>query len=55
MPNYLHFRLAAAATRGAEGLPIGVQVVGRHWQEEMVLQVMAEIENIVKHNKSISH
>ncbi len=27
-----------------EGLPIGVQVVGRPWEEELVLAVMAEIE-----------
>lgn len=45
--DMLH-RLAAKATRGAEGLPIGIQVVGRHWQEEMVLNVMARIQQIVE-------
>jgi len=30
--------------RSAEGLPIGVQVVGRPWEEEVVLAVAAEIE-----------
>ena len=31
-------------TRSQEGLPIGVQVVGRPWEEEAVLAVAAEIE-----------
>jgi Asp-tRNA(Asn)/Glu-tRNA(Gln) amidotransferase A subunit family amidase len=30
--------------QSAEGLPIGVQVVGRPWQEELVLAVAEEIE-----------
>jgi amidase len=30
--------------RSPEGLPIGVQVVGRPWEEERVLQVAAAIE-----------
>jgi Asp-tRNA(Asn)/Glu-tRNA(Gln) amidotransferase A subunit family amidase len=30
--------------RSPEGLPIGVQVVGRPWEEELVLQVAAAIE-----------
>lgn len=29
---------------GSEGLPVGVQVVGRHWQEEQVLSVMKVLE-----------
>ena len=29
----------------AAGLPIGVQVVGRHWKEDVVLAVMAALEN----------
>jgi len=40
----LLYRLAARATRGAEGMPIGVQVVGRRWQEELVLHVMGLIQ-----------
>jgi Asp-tRNA(Asn)/Glu-tRNA(Gln) amidotransferase A subunit family amidase len=28
----------------AEGLPIGVQIVGRPWQEEGVLAVAAKLE-----------
>jgi amidase len=30
--------------RSAEGLPIGVQIVGRPWEEDLVLQVAAAIE-----------
>jgi Asp-tRNA(Asn)/Glu-tRNA(Gln) amidotransferase A subunit family amidase len=30
--------------RSPEGLPIGVQIVGRPWQEEMVLAVASAIE-----------
>jgi amidase len=28
----------------SEGLPIGVQIVGRPWEEEMVLAVAAKLE-----------
>ena len=31
-------------TRSADGLPIGVQIVGRPWEEENVLAVAAEVE-----------
>ena len=31
-------------TRSVEGLPIGVQIAGRPWEEEMVLAVAAELE-----------
>ena len=31
-------------SQSSEGLPIGVQVVGRPWEEEQVLEVAAEIE-----------
>jgi Asp-tRNA(Asn)/Glu-tRNA(Gln) amidotransferase A subunit family amidase len=31
--------------RSGEGLPIGVQIVGRPWQEELVLAVAEELEN----------
>lgn len=37
----------AAADRvetGSAGLPVGVQVVARHWREDLVLGVMAELE-----------
>jgi Asp-tRNA(Asn)/Glu-tRNA(Gln) amidotransferase A subunit family amidase len=32
------------AGRSPEGLPIGVQIVGRPWEEELVLAVAAEVE-----------
>ena len=34
--------------RSPEGLPIGVQVVGRPWEEEVVLAVAAKIEDGVR-------
>ena len=43
-----NFRLAREASRGAGGCPLGVQVIGRHYQEEMVLHVMRTIENLVR-------
>jgi amidase len=30
--------------RSKEGLPIGVQIVARRWEEELVLSVAAELE-----------
>ena len=44
----LFYKWVADATKGAEGLPIGVQVVGRRFQEELVLHVMKEIETLAK-------
>jgi len=35
---------AVPAGQSAEGLPIGVQIVGRPWEEELVLAVAAELE-----------
>jgi Asp-tRNA(Asn)/Glu-tRNA(Gln) amidotransferase A subunit family amidase len=36
--------VAVPAGKSAEGLPIGVQIVGLPWQEEVVLSVAAELE-----------
>ena len=33
-------------TRSTEGLPIGVQIVARPWQEELVLSVASELERV---------
>ena len=44
-------KIARDATQGAVGCPVGVQVVGRHFQEEMVLHVMEVIETLL-HNVS---
>jgi fatty acid amide hydrolase len=38
-------RTARQAERGAAGLPLGVQVAARHWREDIVLAVMAALEN----------
>jgi fatty acid amide hydrolase len=35
---------AKAVERGSAGLPVGVQVVARHWREDVVLAVMAALE-----------
>ncbi len=35
---------AAAVERGSAGLPVGVQVVARHWDDHLVLAVMAALE-----------
>jgi fatty acid amide hydrolase len=36
---------ARKAERGSAGLPLGVQVVARHWREDIVLAVMAALES----------
>ena len=38
-------RAARAVEAGSVGLPIGVQVVARHWREDAVLAVMAALED----------
>ncbi len=38
--------VARSVERGSEGLPVGVQVVSRHWREDIVLAVMRAIEEI---------
>ncbi len=37
-------RAARAAEQGSAGLPVGVQVVARHWREDLVLAAMQAIE-----------
>jgi fatty acid amide hydrolase len=37
-------RAARETERGSAGLPVGVQVVGRHWREDLVLAAMSAIE-----------
>jgi len=41
-------------TLGAVGCPIGVQIVGRHYQEEMVLRAMDILEKLVNKSQIIS-
>ncbi|MEW4451536.1 amidase family protein [Bremerella sp. JC817] len=38
-------KLAAQVERGSHGLPVGVQVAGRFWQEDVVLDVMEALES----------
>merc|ERR1719342_147229 len=42
------FRIAKKACIGAEGCPVGIQVIGKHFEEEMVLHVMSTIEGLLK-------
>jgi len=44
----LMFKIAKKACIGAEGCPVGIQVIGKHFEEEMVLHVMSIIEDLVK-------
>jgi fatty acid amide hydrolase len=37
-------RAARAAEEGSAGLPVGVQVVARHWREDVGLALMAALE-----------
>ena len=38
-------RTAAEVEKGSAGLPVGVQVVARHWREDIVLAVMSALES----------
>jgi fatty acid amide hydrolase len=38
-------RSAAEVEQGSAGLPVGVQVLGRHWREDTVLAVMGALEH----------
>ena len=38
------FKLIREGTAGAAGMPIGVQMAGRPFQEELVLNVMGQLE-----------
>lgn len=38
-------RLASKIEKGSEGLPVGVQVAGRFWREDQVLDVMEALES----------
>ena len=39
-------RMVGKVAKGANGCPVGVQVVGRHFQEETVLHAMKLIETL---------
>ncbi len=41
-------RAARIAETGSAGLPVGVQVVARHWREDVALAVMGALEEHVR-------
>ena len=36
-------------TKGAQGMPLNVQIIGRPWNEELVLRAMIELQGKVKY------
>ncbi|XP_060079740.1 vitamin D3 hydroxylase-associated protein-like [Ylistrum balloti] len=53
--NTMFEKTMKKVSEGSEGLPVGVQVVGQKWQEELVLRVMKEIERNVLNTVSKQH
>ena len=51
--NDILYKIIRNGTKGAVGLPLNVQVVGKAWQEEMVLHVMSELERAAKYSSAI--
>ena len=47
--NDILYKIIRNGTKGAVGLPLNVQVVGKPWHEEMVLHVMSELETAAKY------
>ena len=43
------FKIVQNACKNAAGLPLSVQVIGRPYQEELVLHAMKELENQSKY------
>jgi fatty acid amide hydrolase len=39
-------RAARSAEAGSAGLPVGVQIAGRHWREDLVLAAMQVVESV---------
>jgi fatty acid amide hydrolase len=44
------YSAAREVERGSAGLPVGVQVAGHHWREDVVLSVMAALEDHFRGN-----
>lgn len=44
--NDILYNVVREGTKGAIGLPLNVQVIGKPWQEEMVLAVMKELDSM---------
>ena len=51
--NDILYKIIRNGTKGAVGLPLNVQVVGKPWHEEMVLHVMSELETVAKYSSVI--
>ena len=51
--NDILYKIIRNGTKGAVGLPLNVQVIGKPWQEEMVLYVMSELERAAKYSSVI--
>jgi Asp-tRNA(Asn)/Glu-tRNA(Gln) amidotransferase A subunit family amidase len=48
-------RSITRADTGSEGLPIGAQVIGRWWREDVVLALMRTIERQVRNSPEFPH
>ena len=42
---------AGKAMEGSAGMPVGVQVVTRAWQDEQCLKIMKDLEEVVQFNR----
>ena len=58
----LLYRVMKAGTEGTDtgrhsavGLPLNVQVIGKPWEEEMVLHAMEIIEQLAQFDKKYDH
>ena len=47
--NDILYKYIRSGTKGAIGLPLNVQVIGKPWHEETVLHVMKELENLTNY------
>ena len=45
------YRMVKEGMEGTLGFPVGVQVIGRPWQEEMILGVMELLHNLRDNKK----
>lgn len=49
--NDLSAKLLKANAKESKGMPIGIQVVGKPWKEEEVLEVMKAVEKTVNYSR----
>ena len=52
--NDVLYNIIKNGTKGAIGLPLNVQVIGKPWHEELVLSVMKEFENAGTNEGSVA-